>query len=370
MSPLSIILYISWLLFLLFTVDAYKRWKLNLLHFVVFLGWLIIVLLGLFYPPFLERFSAIFGFARGADILVYGGMIFLAYMFFDLNNKITKQDYTFTKFVTNEALSHVSSDHISNISKNIASSETDVKGIKKSDFMFLVKWLNESKTIWHVIDEIINAWYSKILVIDDGSSDNMSDIVEKKINKYKDKLIVLLRHKLNRKHGWWNKTGIEFFRRYWDICRVKYVVFFDADDQMDIKDMEVFEKTINENPSIEVILWSRFIKWGIAKDIPLSRRLILWWWNIITRIFNGLKVSDPHNGYKCIRLDILKKINIQTDTTAYANELVDEYRRLRVNMKEVPVNIKYTEYSLEKWQKNSNAINILLEMIYNKLFFR
>ena len=68
----------------------------------------------------------------------------------------------------------------------------------------------------------------------------------------------------------------------------------------------------------------------------------------MTKLFNGLDVSDPHNGYKCIRLDILKKISIQTDTTAYANELIDNYRKLKVDIIEVPVNIRYTDYSLGK----------------------
>jgi hypothetical protein len=36
--------------------------------------------------------------------------------------------------------------------------------------------------------------------------------------------------------------------------------------------------------------------------------------------------------------------------------------------KEVPVNIKYTDYSLEKWQKNSNAIKIAIRFIWSKFF--
>jgi hypothetical protein len=32
------------------------------------------------------------------------------------------------------------------------------------------------------------------------------------------------------------------------------------------------------------------------------------------------------------------------------------------------VNIKYTEYSLKKWQKSSNAINIAFRTVWNKFF--
>jgi hypothetical protein len=35
---------------------------------------------------------------------------------------------------------------------------------------------------------------------------------------------------------------------------------------------------------------------------------------------------------------------------------------------EVPVDIVYTDYSISKWQKSSNAINIALKMIWSKFF--
>ena len=53
---------------------------------------------------------------------------------------------------------------------------------------------------------------------------------------------------------------------------------------------------------------------------------------------------------------------------SYASELVDIISSKKISYMEIPVNIKYTEYSLSKWQKNSNAIYIALKMIWNKFF--
>jgi hypothetical protein len=41
-----------------------------------------------------------------------------------------------------------------------------------------------------------------------------------------------------------------------------------------------------------------------------------------------------------------------------------------MDYEEIPVHIRYTEYSLGKWQKNSNSLKLWLEMIYKKIFFR
>jgi hypothetical protein len=39
-----------------------------------------------------------------------------------------------------------------------------------------------------------------------------------------------------------------------------------------------------------------------------------------------MKVTDPHNGYRVVKLSALQKITIHTDTTSYANELIDQYQ--------------------------------------------
>ena len=43
-----------------------------------------------------------------------------------------------------------------------------------------------------------------------------------------------------------------------------------------------------------------------------------------------MKVSDPHNGYRVVKLSALQKISLHTDTTSYANELIDQYQIVTV----------------------------------------
>ena len=49
MSPLSFILIIASILFLIFAIDGLQRRKLNFIHFLIFVGGTIFVLFSLFY---------------------------------------------------------------------------------------------------------------------------------------------------------------------------------------------------------------------------------------------------------------------------------------------------------------------------------
>lgn len=115
---------------------------------------------------------------------------------------------------------------------------------------------------------------------------------------------------------------------------------------MNIADMDGFISYLQEFQHVDVIQGSRFVEGGKAYNIPLKRKIVLRGAKLLTRIMNGMYLTDPHNGYKCFRLQALQQINITTDTTAYANELIDEYQRLGLKVVELPVHIKYSDYSL------------------------
>jgi hypothetical protein len=59
-------------------------------------------------------------------------------------------------------------------------------------------------------------------------------------------------------------------------------------------------------------------------------------------------LTDSHNGYRAFRIETLKNINLTMDSMAYASEIIEEIRKHNIKFKEIPVNIEYTKYSLEK----------------------
>jgi hypothetical protein len=113
------------------------------------------------------------------------------------------------------------------------------------------------------------------------------------------------------------------------------------------------------------VIWSRFLS-NTVENIPLHRKIVLFLWKLFTFFLSNIKISDPHNGYRMFKVSVLDKIYLTMDWFEYASELIEIIARNNIKFTEVPVNIIYTAYSLSKWQKSSNAINIALKMIRKK----
>jgi len=367
MSLLQFIIIIAAILFILFWIDLYKRKKMNILHFIIFLWWWAAVILFAFNQTLLNSFWSFFWIARGADLLVYIAIILIFYFYFWLLNQHTKDKYNLTRLISTQAINECFHRFKSKIINYKNTNEKD-------DFIFNIRVYNEDKVIGTTIDEIIRAWFKKILCVNDGSNDNSINKIEEKISQYPDTLIMIASHTINRWGGAANQTWYNFIKKYWNDLKIKWFVWFDADGQMDIKDMETFTKTMNSHKA-DLYLWSRFIEWSKTENMSSSRKFILLLAKLVSRILYSSKVSDPHSWYRVINLESLRKINLTADWMHYANELNEQINRNKMKYIEVPVHIKYTEYSLNSptkghRNKNSDSIKLGLEMLYKKIFFR
>jgi hypothetical protein len=183
------------------------------------------------------------------------------------------------------------------------------------------------------------------------------------LEKYSDKIIIL-KHLKNR--GWWAalKTGFEYIKLYW---KTKYVVTFDADGQHNINDYIEFHEAFSEDKDLDIVLWSRFTD-GAKSNMPLARRILLKFARIFTFLVSHLAITDSHNGFRMIKSEVLHKIHLHMDGMEYASELLDSIKKNKLKYKEVPVQIHYSDYSLRKWQKSSDAIGVWIRFIWSKFF--
>jgi len=334
----------------------------NILHFLIFFGGAGTIILFALNNDLLNRFGRVFGLARGADVLVYGTLVILAYLYIDLLNKDTKSKFQLTKLISQLAINEcrdIYKDRVLSY-KNQTS---------KDEFIFNIRAYNEASTLGTAIDEVISGGFHKILIVNDGSSDNCKEIVSEKQKKYPHALIMIASHTVNRGWGAANQTWYNLIKTYGDQLQIKRFVGFDADGQMDIKDMENFMKAISKKHH-DLYIGSRFIAWWKTENMPAMRKFILKIAKLVTKIFYGSQVSDPHNGYRVISLPALRKFVITADGMHYANEVNEQIQSHKMDYEEIPVHIRYTEYSLGKWQKNSNSLKLWREMIYKKIFFR
>jgi len=349
----------------------------NILHFFVFFVGGGLIILFAFNQSLLDQFGKYFGVARGADLLVYIWLIVLAYVYINLLNNHTKDRFQLTRLVSQEAINQWYSENKHQITQR---KNTDVK----DDFVFNIRMYNEGNVVGSVIDEIIDAGFRKLVLVNDGSSDNTLQVLEDKKNQYPHALIIILSHMINRWGGAANQTWYNFIKKYGDELKIKRFIGFDADGQMDVKDMDTFMKHIHadqklwldlENKKPDLYLGSRFVAGAQVENMPKMRWVIQVFARLITRILYWTKVSDPHCGYRVISLPSLRKIVLTADGMHYANEVNEQIKRYHMKYREIPVHIRYTDYSMHssaKWHrnKNSDSIKLATEMIYKKIFFR
>ncbi len=217
--------------------------------------------------------------------------------------------------------------------------------------LVLIPARNEAQKIFIVVKQVRDLGYD-VLVIDDGSKDETAALAREAGAK-------VLSHAINRGQGAALKTGVEWAAQN----EFEAVVFFDADGQMMAAEIKNFLTALAE-PGVDAVLGSRFL--GTAKDIPFGRLVILRLALVFTRFITGLKLTDVHNGFQAWRLDALAKIHLVQDRMAYASELLQEIADKKLNYREIPVTIEYTEYSRRKGQSILNTFNILWDLFIKR----
>jgi glycosyltransferase involved in cell wall biosynthesis len=193
-----------------------------------------------------------------------------------------------------------------------------------------------------------------IIVVDDASSDATAEAA-------RSQNVHLLRHLINRGQGAALATGIEYA-----LTRgARIIVTFDADGQHNADDIPNMVKPLIDG-DCDVVLGSRFLT-GNPPTMPPFRKLILQVGTIITRIISNIRVTDTHNGFRAFSSNAAKTIHIRQDRMAHASEILEQISRHRLRFVERHVNIRYSDYSMSKGQRNRDALKILARVILDKV---
>lgn len=212
---------------------------------------------------------------------------------------------------------------------------------------------NEGKSISKVINELKHSGYNNIVVVDDGSKDN----TRSEIKKHK---VHALHHVMNRGQGASLQTGIDYaLKKGADI-----IVTFDADNQHRVEDIPAMIKPIIKK-ECDATLGSRFLK---KASMPLFRRITLKIGVIILWLFYGIRMTDAHNGFRALSRNAAEKIEITSDRMEHASQIIEEIHKKNIKFKEIPVKIKYTDYSIEKGHGGiKQAVRVFAKMFLRKM---
>jgi glycosyltransferase involved in cell wall biosynthesis len=212
---------------------------------------------------------------------------------------------------------------------------------------------NEEKSIVKVLKDLKRHKYNNIVVVDDGSRDHTYDEALKEN-------VHVLRHIINRGQGATLKTGIDYaLKNGADI-----IITFDADGQHSTEDLAAMIRPV-EKKECDVTLGSRFLK---KTNMPLIRQITLKIGIFVLWLFYGVKMTDAHNGLRAMSRVAAKKIEINSDRMEHASQIVEEIHKKKIRYKEIPVTIKYTNYSIKHGHGNFiEGMRVLTQMIIRKM---
>ncbi len=212
---------------------------------------------------------------------------------------------------------------------------------------------NEGEVIKTVITEVL-AVTPNVVVVDDCSKDITADIS-------RAAGATVLRHVINLGQGAALQTGMDYaLENGADI-----IVHFDADGQLLSSDIARMAEPI-EKERAEIALGSRFLG---ETNAPLLRRMFLKGAILFTWFFSGIKLSDSHNGFRALSRVVAQKMRIRENRMAHASEILHEIARLKLSFEEVPVTIRYTDYSQAKGESSlRRATHVVYRLVRRTLF--
>ncbi|HVU85229.1 MAG TPA: hypothetical protein VHC50_10330, partial [Puia sp.] len=80
----------------------------------------------------------------------------------------------------------------------------------------------------------------------------------------------------------------------------------------------------------------------------------------------GILLTDAHNGFRAMNRNALEKIRFTQSGMAHATEILSYVKKYGLRYREVPVHIRYTDYSKKKGQGILESVNILFHLLFKK----
>jgi polyprenyl-phospho-N-acetylgalactosaminyl synthase len=217
----------------------------------------------------------------------------------------------------------------------------------------IVPAYNEATVIRHVV-EGIRATFPLVILVDDGSADETTA-------EARAAGATVLRHCINVGQGGAAETGI----RYALQRGAQYFVTMDGDGQHDPADALALVTRLHERrDQLDIVLGSRFLAPG--SNMSRGRRRLLRTAAWVSRRLHGLELTDAHNGLRAFTRNVAEQLRFRHVDMAHASEVYDIIRNCHFRYEEQPVRVRYTRYSRSKGQPVINAVNILVDFLFDR----
>lgn len=208
---------------------------------------------------------------------------------------------------------------------------------------------NEAKNITLVINNV-RSHVDEIIVVDDCSRDETAALAAAAG-------ATLLRHPINRGQGAALQTGNDYaLKNGADI-----IVHFDADNQFSATEIKDMIAPIVSGQA-DIVFGSRFL--GKEANFPSTKKYIIMpLARIFARLFLGVKLSDPQNGFRAMNRRAAESIRIVNREMAHASEIQVKAFQGGLKVAEVPITVTYHHFG----QKLSGGFKVIKDLLIHKL---
>lgn len=220
---------------------------------------------------------------------------------------------------------------------------------------------NEANTVHIIVDKVLKQPEpTELIMIDDGSSDNTWQVMQK-LGKSDDR-IKIYRHTKNRGKGAALQTG--FVHATSDLVLIQ-----DADLEYDPKEYSRLLKPILEGHA-DVVYGSRFMG-------SEAHRVLYYWHSLgnsfltlLSNMFTNLNLTDMETCFKVFKREIIQSIEIEENRFGFEPEITAKLAQIRPQISIYEISISYYGRTYEEgkkigWRDGVRAIWCILK--YNIL---
>lgn len=221
----------------------------------------------------------------------------------------------------------------------------------------IVPVYNEATTVAQVIERVLKVELGdvekEIIVVNDGSTDGTGVVLDTLVARRANPLKIV-HHEQNRGKGAAIRTALEHVTG--DV-----VITQDADLEYDPQEYPALLAPF-EDPAVQVVYGSRNLYGNPRSSWSFywGGRLVSW----IANLLYGSHITDEPTGYKVLRADLLRSLDLQSDGFEFCPEVTGKILRRGIEIHEVPISYRPRSFDEGKkinWHDGLRAIWTLLK---------